>query len=156
MITPTIGRACVRDIMAPSGQDRLQVSDSHVRFLIDGCSQHKISIRAISLAGRTGYLRQVSESSWSLVVRNFFVNPSGMYVDVPWDSPDELGYCLQFYNHCDGPDSWGEMEYHTPAIGGESGIRKYSDVSQVWAFMGDEKSIHATVELLLGHGVKGT
>lgn len=153
MIAPTIGRAYIRDIMVPSGQDRLQVSDSHVRFLIDGCSQHKVSARAISLAGRAGYLRCVSESTWTLVVRNFSVNPSGMYVDSPWDRPGEWGYCLQFYNHCEGPDSWGEMEYHTPAIGGESGLRKYLDVSQVWAFMGDEKPIQAVAELLLGPGI---
>ena len=148
-ITPTIGRACVKDIMAPSGADRLQISDSHVRFLLDGCSQHKISVRAISLTGRTGYLRQVSESGWSLVVRNFFVNPSGLYVDVPWDTPDEFGYCLQFYNHSEGPDSWGEMEYHTPAIGGRTGLQTYSEVSQVWAFTGCEKSIRAASKLLL-------
>ena len=33
-----------------------------------------------------------------LIIRNFFVNPSGKYIDVPKDDPDDFGYAFHAVN----------------------------------------------------------
>ena len=51
------------------------------------------------------------------MIRNFLVNPSGAYVDVPWDGPAELGDAVQACNIKSSLGSFSELEYHVPAIG---------------------------------------
>ena len=57
--------------------------------------------------------------AWSLVVRNFFVNPSGEYVDVQRHDPDDCGYAFQMCRVDEAEfGSFCEMEYHAPGLGG--------------------------------------
>ncbi len=67
--------------------------------------------------GRAGYLWNRG-GLWSLVVRNFFVNPSGAQVDVPKHDPDDPGYGFQVCR-VDEPEfgSFCELQYHAPALG---------------------------------------
>ena len=92
----------------------------------------------------------LENAQWNLVVRNFQVNPSGEYIDAPWDDPDDLGYAFQAYNDEGTLGSFGELEYHTPAIGGEAGSDFFADRSQVWAFEGEQARVLAIAEQLLG------
>ena len=150
LIIPTLGRAEVRDYFEPTGPKNLSVTDHRVQFRIDGQERHKIGLRAASLIGRAGYLRILGNAQWNLVVRNFHVNPSGEYIDAPWDDPDDLGYAFQAYNDEGTLGSFGELEYHTPAIGGEAGSDFFADRSQVWAFEGEQARVLAIAEQLLG------
>jgi len=77
------------------------------------------------------------------------VNPSGRYIDVPWDSADETGYAVQCYNDDGNLGDFGEIEYHSPAIDA-SHARNHVDCSQVWAFRGPEESIKLIGAFLLG------
>jgi len=153
MIVRTLGRAVVRDIFAPTGPERLTVNERSIHFRIDAKEQLKIGLQAASVMGRAGYLRPLQNTRWTLVVRNFQVNPSGEYVDVPWDDPNDLGYVFQSY--CDDGTSgdFGELEYHAPAVGGDTGLAFHTDRSQVWAFEGEQGRIWAVAERLLGQGV---
>lgn len=150
MLIPTLGGASVRTYFGSLGPEHLSVAEHAVRLHIDGRKQYKIGLRATSLTGRAGYLRPLEQGEWSLVVRNFSVNPSGEYIDVPWDNLDELGYAFQAYNDDGKLGLFGELEYHAPAIGGQTGLTSSSDQSQVWAFSGPEGPIRAIAELLLG------
>ena len=102
----------------------------------DGC--HKIAVRAVDLTGRVGYLQKNS-----LVIRNFFVNPSGEYIDTPWLDEADRGYAFQACNvNIPRLGQFNELEYHVPT--------GHTDVSQVWAFRGTRAAIRAIAARLLG------
>ena len=150
IIIPTVGPVEVRDYFDPTGPEHLEVGAGAVRFNLDAREQHKIGVRAASVTGRGAYVRRVGDDRWSLLVRNFLVNPSGEYVDVPWDDPDDLGYAVQVYNDDGTSGAFGELEYHVPAVGGDTGRDACVDFSQVWAFEGSREHIRAIADALLG------
>ncbi|MBI4550842.1 MAG: hypothetical protein HY710_01095 [Candidatus Latescibacteria bacterium] len=152
MVVPTTGRTQVRVYFGSPGSTRLSVDERVVHLRLDGHEQLKIGIRAAALIGRAGYVRPCQDDTWTLVVRNFQVNPSGEYVDVPWEATDDLGYAFQSYSDDGKMGDFGELEYHAPAIGGETGLTAYVDRSQVWAFRGARTHIHTIAECLLGQG----
>jgi len=149
MIVPLLGETKVRDLFEPTDPERLAANRAAVHFLIDGREQHKIGVRAAALTGRVGYLRAAAPGRSSLIVRSFVVNPSGDYIDTPWEAPEEKGYAFKSYNGGD-LGAFGELEYHTPAIGGDSGQDSYRDASQLWAFSGATDVIRTIAGKLLG------
>ena len=60
------------------------------------------------------------------------------------------GYAFQSYNDGGQFGAFGELEYHTAAIGGSSGLHSHRDVSQLWAFSGPTAQIHTIARRLLG------
>jgi uncharacterized protein DUF6786 len=149
-IVPVWGETRARDILEQTPPERLLTTRHAVCFLLDGHKQLKIALRAAAVTGRAGYLRAIDAERSMLLVRSFVVNPSGEYIDSPWDAPDELGYAFQSYNDGGGIGAFGEVEYHTPAIGGDTGLDRYSDVSQLWAYTGPSTAINHIAEHLLG------
>ena len=87
------------------------------------------------------------------MVRNFAVNPSGEYVDVPWTEPANRGYAGQTCNVNSALGSFSEVEYHVPAIGAGTGSVRSDDVSQVWAYRGARASVQAIANNLLSSEV---
>lgn len=141
--TPTMyfGRISRKDL--PARKDS-------VRYTMNSPGEHKIGVTAIALTGRAGYLYR-SGPSWSLIVRNFAVNPSGSYVD-----------CLPNGGHCPGDafqacnvsnpklGNFSEMEYHAPAIGAGTEHDSCVDTSQIWAFRGTRNAVARIADRLLG------
>lgn len=120
------------------GKADLTVSDKLVRYRMKAEGCHKISVRATDLTGRVGYL-----NGNNLVIRNFFVNPSGEYIDTPWLDEADRGYAFQACNvNIPRLGQFNELEYHVPT--------GHTDVSQVWAFRGTRTAIRAVAERLLG------
>ena len=74
------------------------IDDHLVRYRMRAQGEHKLGVRAVAVTGRVGYLHEAGDGLWSLIVRNFFVNPSGEYVDVPWGDTDDMGYSTQACN----------------------------------------------------------
>jgi hypothetical protein len=101
------------------------------------------------VAGRIGYLYPTRDDRWALIVRNVFPNPSGLYVDVPWDDLNDFGYAIQACNVNGALGSFGELEYHVPAVGPGTGRTHCEDVAQVWAFRGCREAIQSVVKGLL-------
>lgn len=123
--------------------------DRLVRYRMGSPGLHKIAVRAVATTGRVGYLYPAGERA-ALIVRNFFVNPSGEYVDVPWTQPDELGYSVQACNvHHAEFGIFSELEYHLPAVGEGTGRTHDEEVSQVWAFRGPADLVRAAARVLL-------
>jgi hypothetical protein len=128
--------------------DELTASDQMIRFKMRAQGEHKIGVRAVATTGRVGYLYSTGEQR-ALIVRNFSVNPSGEYADVPWTEPADRGYSTQA---CSVNSRWGmfsELEYHVPAIGGETGLAEIEDKSQLWAFRGAAEDINKIARTLL-------
>ncbi len=129
-----------------------------IRFEVDGQNRCKISIPALGAVGRLGFRNRLPDGSSGLLIRNFFVNPSGTHVDTPWDDPDDFGYAVQCYGDDGEIGAFGEMEYHSTAIVRTSDARgglvaKSTDVSQTWYFKGPPEQIDAIALRLLGAGV---
>lgn len=110
--------------------------------------EHKIAVRAAASVGRLGYVYRQNETS-ALVVRNFFNNPSGDYVDVPKSSPDDFGYSVFAVSIDSDLGDFVEMEYHAPAIRADIGEVCTNDISQMWAFRGNHEMIQKIARLLL-------
>jgi hypothetical protein len=133
--------------------DELAISDRLVRFKMRAAGEHKIGVRAAVTTGRIGYIYPTGDKH-ALIIRNFFVNPSGEYADVPWTEPDDRGYSTQA---CSVNSRWGEfseMEYHVPAIGGDTGLRHIEDRSQLWAFRGSQEDIGKIARVLLSNEIQ--
>lgn len=127
----------------------LTCSDRLVRYRMNSGGVHKIGVRAVATAGRVGYLYPTGGRS-ALIVRNFFINPSGEYIDVPWTDTEDLGYSVQACNVVhDELGSFSELEYHIPAVGEGTGRTRCDDVSQVWAFRGPSDLVRAAARILL-------
>ena len=126
------------------------MTDHLVRYRMRAKGEHKIGLRGVAMTGRVGYLYPAGDGESALIIRNFFVNPSGEYVDVPWRETANFGFAIQACNVDSGLGSFSELEYHVPAIGGGTGLTSYEDVSQIWAFRGRAESIQAIAALLLG------
>jgi hypothetical protein len=135
----------------PAGDLR---GDQHsVRYAMRAPNEQKIGIEALALTGRAGYVRaeQNDLDVVTLVVRNFFVRPHGVYVDVPLHSSERGGHAFQACNiDADYLGHFAELEYHAPAIGGRSGAAHSDDVSQVYAYRGSQAAIAAAAYELLG------
>lgn len=123
--------------------------DAHlIRYKMRAIGEHKLGVRAVATTGRVGYLYGAGRTC-SLVVRNFDVNPSGEYIDVPWKDPEDFGYSTQVCNVNSALGAFSELEYHVPAIGGKTGRAQCDDTAQVWAFRGPEEQVRAAARRLL-------
>ncbi len=150
MIIPTWGQAEVRDFFEPTAPERLLRTPHAVYFRIDGLEQHKIGLRPEVITGRAGYLRTAAPDTHTLVVRNWHNDPSGDYIDTPWEARAEPGYAFQSYNGGELLGEFGELEYHTPALGGGRSAASLTDTSQLWAYSGPPAAIAAICRRLLG------
>jgi hypothetical protein len=128
--------------------DDLLVKDHLIRYKMRASGEHKMGVRAVATTGRVGYLYDAGAAA-ALIVRNFRVNPSGEYVDVPWKAPEDLGYSTQACNVNSALGAFSELEYHIPAIGGKTRSYRCDDAAQVWAFRGPKERIRAVAQCLL-------
>jgi hypothetical protein len=133
--------------------EHLRADDRCLRYRMAAPNEQKIGVDALAVAGRAGYILQDANDPAvaTLVVRNFAVDPSGLYVDVPLHTPTLTGHAFQACNiDADYLGRFAELEYHAPAIGGAEGIRRCVDVSQVWAYRGSREAIARATHELVG------
>lgn len=148
LLIPTYVPTQPRLIMGQISQDDLIVTNHLIRYKMRAPGEHKISIRALPTAGRIGYLYETADQ-WAVIIRNFFVNPSGLYVDVPWDATNYFGFSTQACNVNSGLGQFSELEYHIPAVGKGTGRTRCDDAAQVWAFRGSYADIQTVIQMLL-------
>jgi hypothetical protein len=154
IIIPTVKKVQPTDFFETTGPSHLTCTSNGLSFLFDGLQRHKIAIRVADvLGGRAGYLRQIAKDEFSLLVRNFFVDPSAEYVDTPWDDPEDRGYVLECYNDGGVNGLYGELEYHSPAMGPGTGRSECVDHAQLWGFQGAKNNILDIMRQLLGEAV---
>jgi hypothetical protein len=153
LLIPTHVRTQPRIYFGTIAPDDLIVGDHLVRYRMQATGEQKIGIRAVAATGRLAYRHRTGDGQWVLVIRNVFVNPSGAYVDFPWNGPAELGDALQACSINSGLGRFSELEYHVPAIGPATGRLIMEDASQVWAYRGTREQIdHVTGALVTAEG----
>ena len=148
LLIPTYGKTEPKIYFGNISSDDLIVGNNLVKYKMRAEGEHKIGIRATAATGRVGYLYQTG-SNWALIIRNFTVNPSGEYIDVPWKDTEYLGYSTQACNVNSNLGSFSELEYHIPAIGKGTGHSRCDDAAQVWSFRGPLESIRSVANNLL-------
>jgi len=153
LLVPTYVRTEPKVVFGSFFPNDLAVGDRLIRYRMQARGEQKIAIRAVAVSGRIGYLYAAGDGRWALIVRNMFVNPSGLYVDVPWDDPEDFGYALQACNVNGALGTFSELEYHVPAVGPGTGRTHCEDVAQVWAFRGGREAIQRVVKSLLSPDV---
>jgi hypothetical protein len=150
MVATTYSRAVPQPCFGNIPPDHVAVDDRSVRFYTDIPSSHKIAVKSSATCGRAAYFYGSGEVR-SLVVRNFFVNPSGEYVDVQRVDLNDFGYSVQLCRVDEpGIGSFCELEYHAPALGALPDPARSEDVSQVWGFRGPRAAIDDVAMKLLG------
>jgi L-rhamnose-H+ transport protein len=100
-------------------------------------------------SARIGYLYRQG-GCWSLAIRNFHVNPSGNYRDVPQQKDGGAGFAVELVNVNSALRSFAEAEYHSTASESAEEVQGCRDLSQVRAFRGQESAIKLAARLLLG------
>jgi len=149
MLVPVYARTQTKIYFGEIPPADLTCGDRLVRYRMHTGNMHKIGVRAVATTGRVGYLYSTGGQS-ALIIRNFSVNPSGEYVDVPWTDPADRGYSVQACNVVhDELGSFSELEYHIPAVGEGTGRTHCDDASQVWAFRGPAETVRAAARMLL-------
>ncbi|SFL58004.1 hypothetical protein SAMN03159341_107221 [Paenibacillus sp. 1_12] len=136
IVVPTRGKAVVHDFFQPTGPSHLSVLPGEVRFKLDAQSQHKISIKVNDVTGRAGYIRKGKDGKHYLFIRQFDVDASAEYGDVPAHALSDKGHCVQCYNDSGDLGQFGELEYHTPMLDTSSGNKTLQDNNQVWCYSG--------------------
>ncbi|MBS1850099.1 MAG: hypothetical protein JST79_04255 [Acidobacteria bacterium] len=149
MLVTTLSRTQPKIYMGTITAEELIVGDHLVRYKMNAAGEHKLGIRDVGITGRVGYL-YANGPERSLVVRNFRVNPSGEYVDVPWAETRNFGFAFQACNVNSQLGAFSELEYHIPAVTAADGPARAEDESQVWAFRGPEKAVLQVARRLLG------
>lgn len=140
ILVPTFSPASVRVLFGIVPSQDLVVTDHLTRFKLCSPGENKIAIRALATTGRAGYLTR-SSNLCELVIRNFFVNPSGEYVDCPKDDTQDIGFAFQAVGVDSSLGRFGELEYHVPALKRGAVPSECEDISQVWAFRGPSRAI---------------
>jgi hypothetical protein len=152
LCVPTYIRAEPKAYFGTIPPEDFSVDDRLIRYRMTASGEQKIGIRAVATTGRAGYLYETGGRS-TLIVRNFFVNPSEEYIDVPWKETEDYGYSIQACNVNSALGSFSELEYHVPAIGKDTGLCRCQDTSQVWAFRGSGEQIQRVARSLLSSQV---
>jgi len=150
MLIPTTCRTEPKIFFGEVPDGELRVGERLVRYHMRTPGAHKIGIKCTEATGRLAYLWRRGRC-WSAVIRSFLVNPSGLYVDCPWDDASDMGYAVEACNVAE-PEfgRFSELEYHVPAIGAGTGEARCEDVSHVWAFRGPRVAVRRAVRALLG------
>jgi hypothetical protein len=148
LVIPTLSKSAVHIYMGRIDAEDLSVIEGLIRYRTRSVGEHKLGVPAAVVIGRVGYFYTQSGES-CLVIRNFQVNPSEEYIDVPWHNTQCDGAAVEACNVNSKLGSFSELEYHAPAIGGRDGRRWCEDESQVWAFRGHEQDIRAVGKTLI-------
>lgn len=148
-LVPTRGRVFPLIMLSQREPDDIEATACGVRIPCGGSYSYKLSFDAVASTGRYGYIRRLNTSDSSLVVRQFSVNPAGVYPDYPPNRPEYLGSCMQIYNDGGQLGGFAELEYHTPGLAiDKSGLT--TDDSQVFHYIGPTVKIRKIAGLLLG------
>jgi hypothetical protein len=149
LFVPVYRKAEPRIVFGPVPAEELSSSDRLFRWRMSPRGERKIALRATGICGRIGYGRPRDDGRWDMVVCNLSVNPSGQYVDAPWDDLEDEAYAVQACSIDGDLGRFNELEYHVPAVECARAPAECEDASQVWAYRGTAEQIESVVHGLL-------
>jgi Family of unknown function (DUF6786) len=134
----------------PKTDSCMQTEDSVSAIFMQPENLFKFGVPSAYCSGRVGYLYHKENSTiWSMLIRNYFVNPSGSYSEEPFDSPGDSGYAFHLYNSGDAEIQFGEIECQGEAIGTDPKKIQSSDKMLTWFFQGNLTDLIKIASILL-------
>jgi hypothetical protein len=114
----------------------------------EGSTSFKIGFKATWISGKILYVHQLSEGFDSVLIRTFRLSCDDNYADIPLDRPSDNGYAAQLFYGGNRYD-FGELEYHGPAVGGETNRTQCNIKSLLYAASGPREKISDLVKAVL-------
>jgi hypothetical protein len=120
------------------------------RVRMTGEHSFAIGYRAPYVVGRIAYLNTLGDNYSYLIVRSFFSDPSGPYLEEPPHEPGVCGSSTFVASRIAIDDCAGELSCQGAAIGGETGRSRAVDRVPMWLFAGVTARIRDIGSILLG------
>ena len=150
VILPLMGKPPIGWYYRPKSNSCMHIKDSVSAVFMQPENLFKFGIPAAYCSGRVGYLYHEEDSiTWSLLIRSYFVNPSGIYSEEPFDSSGDSGYAFHLYNSGDTSNRFGELECQGEAIGTDLENTQSSDKMLTWFHQGNLSSLIKIASILL-------
>lgn len=106
----------------------------------------KFSLHAEDCKGKLMYLNLDSNTPFMLI-RTFHVHEASCYTDVPCDNQSDTGHVEQVYVDDGNFGNFGEIEYHSPALG-TNGHNIINDENNIWALTGSAAELQKIADKL--------
>ncbi len=113
-----------RDYFEPIPPERISVSEQAITLKIDGKRRGKIGIAPWAARPVLLLYEPKTNGQAVLFVKQFPVDPNGVYLDHPWGKPSEYGDPVQIYNDSGDMGGFAEMECHGSAKVLEPGAKE--------------------------------
>jgi hypothetical protein len=149
MLIPTTMPPEWRDYYEPAANGQ-EFHPNHVRVHITGQRRYKLGYQAAQNFGRLAYFHTLGDDQAYLLVRNFFNNPSSLYIEEAAQAPWTWGDSVHIYNDSGSLGGFGELEVHGQTIGGTTRRSMSQDQMVLWLYAGPTAQIKTLVSYLLG------
>ncbi|HFE52907.1 MAG TPA: hypothetical protein ENK07_05655 [Bacteroidetes bacterium] len=113
-----------RDYFEPVPPERISVTDEAITLKIDGKRRGKIGVAPWAAKPILLLYEPKANGQAVLFVKQFPVDPNGVYVDHPWGKPSDYGDPVQIYNDSGDMGGFAEMECHGAAQVLEPGAKE--------------------------------
>ncbi len=150
VIVPTISCCETTNYFTAAPDGIINIQDQYLTAGITGTDQYKIGMISTNTIGRVGYISQLAENDYCLLVRCFFSNPTCSYADEAPDKVGRAGHSMHLYNDDGRFGGFGEIETMGQTIGGPGGNSSSTDTSEMWFFRGPLESLKYAGNHLLG------
>lgn len=138
------------DYYAPSMGCILTDHGGYATVSVDSVTEHKIGFLSLTTLGRAGYLKQMADDEWCLLIRNYFNDPSCEYIKEPSDQPGRNGCSLFIYTNDTRGDGLAELETTGRTFSGRTGQPDSRLLLNYWYYTGSRKQLLPVIELFLG------
>jgi hypothetical protein len=137
------------DFITPAPTELHALQPGYVRARVTGDRWYKTGYDARCVTGRFAYLHQTSPNGGYLLVRAFYSNPAGRYLEEPAHQTGRNGHSMFVYD--DGRfGGFGEFECMGAAIGGPGDPAGCLDRVPLWIYAGEPARLRAVAGALLG------
>ncbi len=96
--------------------ERMTIGDDYISVKIDGKYRCKLGFAPWAARNGIAYLSYRKNSDQGILfLKQFDVDPNGVYLDHPWEKPYDYGDAIQMYNDDGRFGGFCEIECHAPA-----------------------------------------
>jgi hypothetical protein len=148
VLIPTMGAPEPLIMFQDPGIVPMVKGNNELRVSYQGNNKFKLSLDVFNSTGRMGYIKPINAQKSSLIIKEYQLNLSGVYPDYPDKSPRYLGSCTQFFYDGNQMGSFGELEYHTPAVSATKPRSK--DTANFYYYVGETAKINFIAKCMLG------
>ncbi len=126
-----------------------QPGSSCVKLAITARKMFKTGYKSAYVIGRVGYLNQLGDGRYYLLIRSFPNQPSSDYREAPSQDLSRRGDSIFVYNDDGGIGEFGEIECMGQAIG-SNGRTSSTDTLTLWCYVGPLPDLQVIGRHLLG------